>query len=66
VPTLLIAGDQDSAVMSAMQFLRRSIPGAGLKVYPWSGHTVNMEECDSFNLDVRNFFDDIGSQQGAI
>lgn len=64
VPTLLVAGDQDAAVMNTMQFLRRSIPGAGLKVYPWSGHTLNMEECDSFNLDVKSFFDAIESQEG--
>lgn len=54
-PTLLVAGDQDTEVIGATLHLRSTIPGAGLRVYPWSGHTLNIEEHESLNSDLQAF-----------
>ena len=55
VPVLLIAGDEDDPALDVTLSLKRSLPMAGLSIFPKSGHTVNLEEPALFNDLVREF-----------
>ncbi len=54
-PTLVMVGDDDQPAFEPSLFLRRSIPGAALWVFPQSGHAVNSEEPDRFNEALLRF-----------
>ena len=56
VPALIMVGDEDSACLEPSLFLKREIPGAGLQVFPHSGHTLNLEEPADFNHAVLKFY----------
>jgi pimeloyl-ACP methyl ester carboxylesterase len=55
VPTLIITGDEDEPCLEPGLFMKHAIPSAGLVVMPKSGHTINIEEPDSFNRIVSDF-----------
>ena len=55
VPTLVMVGDEDEPCLEAGLLLKRSIPTAGLLVFPFSGHTLNLEEPESFNRALLEF-----------
>ena len=55
VPTLVIAGDEDDRSLEPSLLLKRSIPRAGLEVFPNSGHTLNLEESKRFNRALEAF-----------
>ena len=55
-PTLVVAGDEDDATLEPGLLMKRTIPGAGLVVLPWSGHALNLEEPALFNRVVEDFF----------
>lgn len=55
VPVLLIAGDEDDPAMDVTLWLKRTLPMAGLSIFPKSGHTVNLEEPAMFNSLVQDF-----------
>jgi pimeloyl-ACP methyl ester carboxylesterase len=55
VPVLLIVGDEDEPCLDASLFLKRTIPGAALWVFPRTGHAVNLEEPSAFNSAVGEF-----------
>ncbi len=55
VPTLIVAGDADDAVLDTDLMLRRVLPHAGLAVLPRSGHLTNLEEPALFNQLVEQF-----------
>ena len=55
VPTLVVNGDEDEPCLLPGLFLKRQIPGAGLLVFPNTGHTINLEEPDAFNRAVLDF-----------
>ena len=55
VPTLILVGDEDEPAVEPSLFLKRKIPGAGLAVFPNSGHTINLEEPDLFNRILLDF-----------
>ncbi len=55
VPTLILVGDEDEPALEPSLFLKRTIPGAGLAVFPNSGHTINLEEPDLFNRTLLDF-----------
>ena len=55
VPTLIMIGDEDEPCVEPAVFMKRNIPGAGLSVFPQSGHTINLEEPDLFNRTVLDF-----------
>ena len=55
VPTLIMIGDEDEPCVDPAVFMKRNIPGAGLVVFPQSGHTINLEEPDLFNRHVHDF-----------
>jgi pimeloyl-ACP methyl ester carboxylesterase len=56
VPVLLIAGDEDEPCLETTQWLKKTIPNAGLWMCPFSGHAVNLEEPAVFNRTVDAFF----------
>ncbi len=58
-PTLVVAGDEDDATLEPGLLMKRTIPGAGLVVLPWSGHALNLEEPALFNRIVEDFFHQI-------
>jgi pimeloyl-ACP methyl ester carboxylesterase len=56
VPTLLMFGDDDHPATGPTLFMREQMPGAGLMVFPWSGHNLNIEEPAAFNRALDDFF----------
>jgi len=56
VPALLIAGDEDDPALDITLWLKRTLPGAGLSLFPKTGHTVNLEEPALFNSVLQEFF----------
>lgn len=62
VPTLIINGDEDEQCIQPGVFLKKTIPACGLLMLPKTGHTINLEEPDWFNLFVTNF---IASVEGG-
>lgn len=59
VPTLLMIGDEDEAVIDINVWLKRTMPTAGLLTVPKSGHLLNLEDPDSFNEAVERFLADV-------
>ena len=59
VPTLLIVGDEDERCLETTLFLKRIIPGAGLWMFPRTGHAVNLEEPAAFDAAVDEFFSSV-------
>ncbi|MGH7266490.1 MAG: alpha/beta fold hydrolase [Candidatus Rokuibacteriota bacterium] len=55
VPTLIVAGDEDTPCLQPALFLKRAIPAAGLAMFPRTGHTINLEEPALFNRVVLDF-----------
>ena len=55
VATLIVVGDEDAPCVEPSLHMRRLIPHSGLVVFPSTGHTVNIEEPDLFNLHVSEF-----------
>lgn len=55
LPVLVIAGDEDEAVLETDLMLKRTIPRAGLAVLPRAGHLTNLEEPALFNALVEDF-----------
>lgn len=55
VPALIVTGDEDEPCLEPGLFMKRAIPRAGLVVIPKSGHTINLEEPDTFNRAVLDF-----------
>ncbi len=56
VPTLIVTGDEDWPCLNPGLFLKRTIPTAALAVIPNSGHTINLEEPETFNRLLDDFF----------
>jgi pimeloyl-ACP methyl ester carboxylesterase len=55
VPTLIMIGDEEEPCLEANILMKRCIPGAGLAVFPKSGHAINLEEPALFNRLVGDF-----------
>jgi pimeloyl-ACP methyl ester carboxylesterase len=56
IPVLLISGDEDEPCLETNLWLKKTLPNAGLWISPHSGHAVNLEEPDTFNRTVEDFF----------
>ena len=54
-PALIVVGDEDERCIEPSLFLKDAIPASGLVMMPKTGHVVNLEEPDLFNLVVDNF-----------
>jgi pimeloyl-ACP methyl ester carboxylesterase len=55
VPTLIMTGDEDDPCLEPGIFLKRKIRTAALLVIPNAGHTINLEDPDTFNRAVLDF-----------
>ena len=60
VPVLILAGDEDEPCLDVSLWLKRQMPYAALKLYPRSGHLINLEDPDQFNLDIALFHRALG------
>lgn len=61
VPTMIINGDEDEPCLDVGLFMKRAIPSASLVLLPNSGHTINLEEPDMFNMFCSDFFHKVES-----
>ena len=55
IPALIVVGDEDDRCIEPSLFLKQTIPASGLVVLPKTGHVVNLEEPDLFNLVLGDF-----------
>ena len=55
-PTLLVVGDEDESCLDVNLHLKRTMPYAGLSIFPKSGHLLNLEEPERFNVLIDEFF----------
>ena len=54
-PALIVVGDEDERCIEPAIFLKDAISASGLALLPKTGHAVNLEEPDLFNLLVGDF-----------
>jgi pimeloyl-ACP methyl ester carboxylesterase len=54
-PTLVMVGDRDGGAVDASLFLQRTMRHASVVMFPFTGHTPNLEEPLLFNLHVGEF-----------
>lgn len=59
VPVLILAGDEDEPCLDVSLWLKRQMPYSALKLYPRSGHLINLEDPDQFHRDIVQFHDTI-------
>jgi pimeloyl-ACP methyl ester carboxylesterase len=64
-PVLIVAGDEDDAVLEPSLMMKRTIPGADLFIMPGSGHMTNLEDPALFNRVVEDFFRDAEKREGV-
>lgn len=57
VPTLVIAGEDDSVPLSELELMQQRIAGSRLQVIAKAGHYAAMEQPDEFGRLLRTFFD---------
>ena len=57
VPTLIIAGEDDSVPLSEFELMRQHITGSELRVISRTGHYAAMEEPEEFGALLREFLD---------
>jgi len=55
-PTLVMTGDEDWPCIEPSVLMKRSIPTAALVVMPNCGHPINLEEPDTFNRHLADFY----------
>jgi pimeloyl-ACP methyl ester carboxylesterase len=65
-PVLIVAGDEDDAVLEPSLLMKRSIPTAGLVVLPKSGHMTNLENPALFNGLLEDFFHQVESGRWPV
>jgi len=66
VPTLVINGDEDDQCIQPGIFLKKTIPACGLLMLPKTGHTINLEEPDWFNLFLADFIASIEADRWDV
>ena len=62
-PTLLVVGDEDESCLDVNLYLKRTMPYAGLSIFPKSGHLLNLEEPERFNALIDEFFQTVKAGQ---
>jgi pimeloyl-ACP methyl ester carboxylesterase len=50
-----VVGDEDARCLEPSLFLKDTLPASGLVMMPKTGHVVNLEEPDLFNMAVGDF-----------
>ncbi len=58
-PTLILTGDEDWSCLAPGILMKRNIATAGLAVMPNCGHTINLEEPDTFNRHLDAFLQSV-------
>lgn len=58
-PVLLLAGDEDEPCLDVNLWMKRLMPTARLGLLPGSGHVINLEEPELFNLLAERFITDV-------
>jgi pimeloyl-ACP methyl ester carboxylesterase len=58
LPVLVVVGDEDEPCRKPSDFLRRVLPDARLRVFPQTGHCVNLENPAEFNRLCLAFLDE--------
>ncbi len=56
VPTLITTGDEDHVCIDTSLYLKRLLPAASLRIFPKTGHAINLEEPERFNQALDDFF----------
>jgi pimeloyl-ACP methyl ester carboxylesterase len=59
VPVLLLVGDEDEPCLDVNLWMKRLMPAARLGLLPGSGHAINLEEPELFNLLVERFIGEV-------
>ncbi len=59
VPTLIIAGEEDSVPISEFELMRQRIVGSELRVIPHAGHYAALEKAEDFGGLLRMFLDKV-------
>ena len=62
-PTLLVVGDEDESCLDVNLHLKRTMPYAGLSIFPKSGHLLNLEEPERFNVLIDELFQTVQAGQ---
>ena len=65
LPVLLLCGDEDEPCLDINLWLKRTLPLAGLKIYPKSGHLLNLEMPEQFSQDILTFLKLLQMDAGA-
>lgn len=55
VPTLVVAGENDTPFLAATDYMAGRIPGAQKVIIPDAGHAVNLDQPEAFNQAVTTF-----------
>ena len=50
-----MVGDEDDVCLDVNVWLKRHMPTAGLRVFPKSGHLINLEDPATFNREIDDF-----------
>ena len=58
-PVLLLVGDEDEPCLDVNLWMKRLMPTARLGLLPGSGHCINLEEPDLFNLLTERFITEV-------
>jgi pimeloyl-ACP methyl ester carboxylesterase len=58
-PVLLLVGDEDEPCLDVNLWMKRLMPTARLALLPGSGHAINLEEPELFNLLVEQFIAEV-------
>lgn len=66
VPTLVINGDEDDQCIAPGIFLKKTLPACGLLMLPKTGHTINLEEPDWFNLFLADFIATVEANRWSV
>jgi pimeloyl-ACP methyl ester carboxylesterase len=59
VPALVVVGEEDAGCRKPSAFLERTLHEARLRVFPKTGHAVNLEEPAEFNRLCLSFVDEV-------
>ena len=66
IPALIMIGDEDEMCLDPALIMKKHLPGAGLLVFPQSGHAINLEEPDIFNRALLDFLTAVESGKWVI
>ncbi len=64
-PALVLVGAADTNFLAAADYMSAKIPGARKVVIPDAGHAPNVDKPELFDLEVRDFLDEIAASQAS-